>query len=91
MPEPCAPAASERLLGLAYGVAVPPASLAAMERAGKRLGLPLATLERLGEDRARCEGFVRAAAAGEGHAFVRSLDAAPHAPPAAEVRAAVHV
>lgn len=49
-------------LGLAYGM-VPPEKLAALERHARALGLPLATLERLGEDEATCDRFLAEAAA----------------------------
>jgi hypothetical protein len=61
------------LLPLAYGP-VPDGTLAAMERAGKRLGLPLDTLELLGQERALCEDFVRAARDGRASAFLGLLD-----------------
>lgn len=64
------------LLGLAYNRAIPDATLAAMERLGKRLGLPLATLEMLGQDPGTCEAFVRAGVQGALR-FVRSLDLGP--------------
>jgi hypothetical protein len=53
-----------RLLDLAYDPAIPPALLARMERIGRRLGLPMATLELLGQDATVCEAFVRATADG---------------------------
>lgn len=50
-----------RLLDLAYADTVPSEALVRMERAGKRLGLPLDALEALGQDAALCDAFCRAA------------------------------
>lgn len=49
------------LLKLAYDPGIPSGLLAEMERAARRLGLPLATVERLGQDETRCRAFVVAA------------------------------
>lgn len=64
------------LLPLAYDASIPHDRLAMMELAGRRLGVPLDALERLGQDAILCESFVSAAQAareslglvGEGHA-----------------------
>jgi hypothetical protein len=61
-------------LTLDYDAGVPEAKLVAMEQHAKRLGLPLATLEMLGQDEALCDAFIRAAAAGHGAAFARALE-----------------
>lgn len=53
-------APDDRLLALDYGQ-VPQAKLAAMERLGKGLGLPLAVLEALGRTEAACDAFLTAA------------------------------
>lgn len=65
------------LLTLGYHPTIPASKLFAMEGHAKRLGLPLAALEMLGRDEAVCDAFLRAAAAGDGVAFARSLEAAP--------------
>lgn len=53
-------APDDRLLPLDYGQ-VPKAKLAAMERLGKALGLPLGVLEGLGRTEAACDAFLRVA------------------------------
>lgn len=62
------------LLHLEYNHTIPTAKLAAMERWGKALGLPLATLEMLGQDEVVCDAFVQAASGGDGRRFVELLD-----------------
>lgn len=53
------------LLNLAYNSAIPEALLVEMEREAKRVGLPLATLERLGQSERLCQAFVSAAREGD--------------------------
>lgn len=53
------------MLNLAYSPAVPRDLLVAMERAGRDLGLPLATIERLGQSLTLCSAFVHAARRGD--------------------------
>jgi hypothetical protein len=62
-----------RLLSLAYGASVPREKLAAMERLGRSLGLPLSILEAIGQDERSCDGFVRAVQAGALAPFLRQL------------------
>jgi hypothetical protein len=54
-----------RLLDLAYNPSVPHHLLAEMERAAKSLGLPLATVERLGQSEHLCRAFALAARRGD--------------------------
>jgi hypothetical protein len=61
------------LLNLAYSPRVPPGKLAAMERVGKPLGLPLDALERLGQDEAVCDAFLEAATRGAAAAFAQQV------------------
>ena len=75
-----------RLLNLAYEPSTPRATLAAMERAGKRMGLPLEVLERLGQDERLCEGFLEAVRDGTSAGFLARLDGLR---PAAELVEAV--
>lgn len=68
------------MLDLDYDPTIPAQLLAEMEAAGKRMGLPLATLERLGQGRARCERFVKAARVRDAaslRALARDAEAAP--------------
>jgi len=50
-----------QLLGLPYDPDIPRGVLAEMERAARRLGLSLRTLEALGRDGSLCRAFVSAA------------------------------
>lgn len=68
------------MLDLAYSAAVPRELLAQMERAAKRMGLPLATLEEIGQSEARCRAFVHAARVG--HRRAAELALAPAQRPA---------
>lgn len=77
------------LLDLAYSPDVPRALLREMERAGRRMGLALATMERLGQEPALCEAFVRAARVGDRvrlRALAGSAAAAVAVPPPAPLR-----
>lgn len=67
-------AATAPTLPLDYSDTIPLPKLAAMERCGKRLGLPLDSLERLGQDEALCDAFLLAAEAGDGLRFTKALD-----------------
>ncbi|HEV8359883.1 MAG TPA: hypothetical protein VGR28_05430 [Candidatus Thermoplasmatota archaeon] len=75
------------MLNLTYDASIPARLLAEMERAARALGLPLAAVEDLGRDRARCEAFVQAARA---HAFraMRELAARPRGARAVHAAAA---
>jgi hypothetical protein len=53
------------VLNLAYSPALPPEMLREMERAARDLGLPLATVERIGQSQSLCSAFVAAARRGE--------------------------
>jgi hypothetical protein len=63
-----------RLLALDYHPSVPPALVAHMERLGRRLGLPLDTLELLGQEASVCQGFIEACGAGREREFLDLLD-----------------
>lgn len=52
-------------LNLAYDSTVPRGVLLAMERAGRRIGLPLATMERLGQSEDACRAFLSALEQGD--------------------------
>jgi hypothetical protein len=77
------------LLNLAYSPAVPVELLEEMESAAKRMGLPLATLERLGQSEHLCRAFVSAARRGDRErmeflaGIVREVLEAPRPEPAA--------
>lgn len=62
-----------RLLSLAYGASVSREKLAAMERLGRSLGLPLSTLEAIGQDERLCDGFEQAVQAGALAGFLQQL------------------
>lgn len=65
------------MLGLAYDVRVPREDLADMERAARRLGLPLAAIEHLGQSAERCRAFTAAARAGDRRAIAALCSVAP--------------
>lgn len=57
-----------------YGDTVSPRLLAAVERAASRVGLPLSTLELLGQDTRVAEAFVEAEARGRARDYLANLD-----------------
>lgn len=61
-------------LSVEYDANVPDALLREMERHGRRLGLPMETLEVLGQDEHVCRDFVRHAEAGGADLFLQDLD-----------------
>lgn len=64
-------------LAVSYSAEIPDALLEAMESHGRRLGLSMETLERVGNDPVLCEDFVAHAEVGAGDLFIADLTAEP--------------
>jgi hypothetical protein len=62
------------LLPLNYSTDVPVRLIEELERHGKRLGVSLTALERIGQDLALAEGFILASEAGRGMDFARAVE-----------------